>query len=654
MMTRIPIVTQNFSSPDVFSDTPLMLLPQASSIPPVPDRDNEGFSQLLLHDLHRHRQSYVRSFTAFETLKKRQDFVLRQENLRSLQTFEQRVTVKQDQYLDQSFHSYEQCFVKVINGNSNTNGHHHDQPKSLKVVAPSFDRYHVHQLSHTPATPLDPPAIIPFHRYQKSHRPPVPSKYRSHPTIQRSAQCFHDAFQSSSFLHQSQPFLSFTEGYLQKYGDRPSSRFPMATGNDALDGISEKKEEEDQTGHEEDQKRIKSAGANHSVTHSRSQEPRVKSSDIQRIRATLSSRNTNTPSSTPQITYNDAVRDGLTIGRGKIPVQASSVDLLCFFSLDDEDYRQKMSSAGGARRLSQQSADQSSNGHARTGAKRPKSGKKKQQIVVDLNTDKRPEVTTALSTENDLWKKAITVQNYGNNFTGDQPASSIFDRLPASTTTRTLPVKKTSSPIRRSSIRSNDGNSGMKQLLDNVNTQMTATITTTTTPLTHTDPTKAPVAHDTSTVPVLAPVANNNGITGDKLAKSETSTSLQTAAEALDPRKRLRAGPFNSNGSMKDTITFELDFSGRKRDAMKRTRFQLAGKINGKTFNEDGTEQVKENQATLDLLEKIRLSATGTTLGQLAVSQHVRLPFTSFSLNLSCFALLRRTVVLSCRSIWNY
>ena len=222
----------------------------------------------------------------------------------------------------------------------------------------------------------------------------------------------------------------------------------------------------------------------------------------------------------------------------------------------------------------------------------------------------------------------MIVQNYGNN-AGDQPISSLTDRLPASTATRTLPVKKPPSPLRRSSIRSNDGNSGMKSFLDNVNTQMTATITTTT-PLDQNGLTKAHSDHDTSTVPVLAPVANNNNnnstIPGDKLAKNGSATSLQTAAEALDPRKRLRTGPFDPNGSMKDMLAFELDFTGRKRGAMKKTRFQLGGKVNGKILNEDGTEQENENQATLDLLEKIRLSATGTTIGQLAISQQVRLP----------------------------
>jgi hypothetical protein len=298
-MTRVSIITQNFSSPDVFSDTPLMLLPQAP-LPPLPDRDQEGFSQLLLHDLHRHRQTYVRSFTAFETLKKRQDFVLRQENLRSLQNFEQKVTTKQDQYIDQSFHSYEQCFVKVINGNFP------EQPKRPKTAAPSFDKYHIHQLSHIYPSPLDASPIIPFNRYQKSHRPPLPSKYRSKTSIHRSAQSLHDAFQSSSYTNQSQPFLSFTESYLQKYGERSSSRFPLGTNMDEIK--------------EEEQIRSSSTEPPYSTNQNKQQEQKAKTPDLQHIRATASSRNTNTPSSTPQFSYNDALRDGVTIVKGKTKV----------------------------------------------------------------------------------------------------------------------------------------------------------------------------------------------------------------------------------------------------------------------------------------------------------------------------------------------
>ncbi len=314
-MTRIPIITQNFSSPDVFSDTPLMLLPQAP-LPPLPDKDQEGFSQLILHDLHRHRQSYVRSYTAFETLKKRQDFVLRQENLRALQQVEQRLAAKQEQFIDQSIHSYEQCFVKVINGNSTSHGHLHEQQKRPRTAGPAFDKYHMHQLSHIPATPLDPPTLIPFHRYQKSHRPPVPPKYRSQTRAQRSAQSFHDAFQSSSVANHSQPFLSFTESYLQKYGDRSANQLPtMTTHDDEMDEIHEKQQE----GDEQHQQPIRSASTepNLMINQNKKHEYKSKTPDLQRIRVAASSRNTNTPSSTPQMGYNDAIRDGLTINKGR-------------------------------------------------------------------------------------------------------------------------------------------------------------------------------------------------------------------------------------------------------------------------------------------------------------------------------------------------
>jgi hypothetical protein len=309
-MIKIPIITQNFSSPDVFSDTPLMLLPQALS--PLPDKDQEGFSQLLLHDLYRHRQSYVRSYTAFETLKKRQDFVLRQENLRSLQSFEQRITTKQDQVIDQSIHSYEQCFVKVINGNSTTNGNIHNQQRRIKMGSPSFDKFHMHQLSHIPATPLEPPPMIPFHRYQKSHRPPLLPKYRSCTNLYRSSQSFHDAFQSSTFSHRSQPFISFTESYLQKYADRSSKKFHYIINDDEI----EEKQEED----EEQQNQFISIDSNLTINKNKKQDQKSKTSDLQHIRPTASSRNTNTPSSTPRLGYNDALRDGLTVIKGKTKI----------------------------------------------------------------------------------------------------------------------------------------------------------------------------------------------------------------------------------------------------------------------------------------------------------------------------------------------
>lgn len=334
-MTRIPIITQNFSSPNVFTDTPLMLLPQTSPAP-LPDRDQEGFNQLLLHDLHRHRQSYVRSFTAFETLRKRQDFVLRQENLRSLQNLENRVQAKQDQVIDQSVHSYEQCFVKVINGNLNTPGHPNEPGRRVRSAGPSSDKYHLHQMSH--ATPLDPPPMTPFHRYQKSHRPP---KYRSHTSLHRSAQSFHDAFQSSTFSYHSQPFLSFTESYLQKYADRSStSKYPYGLNDDDdddIDEIGEKLDEEYQENHGQKTQPVRSASAELTRIGSanRRGEKKPKISELQRVRATISSRNTNTPITSPQMGYHDAVRDGLITTKGN-PIISHLISL---HSISFREYR---------------------------------------------------------------------------------------------------------------------------------------------------------------------------------------------------------------------------------------------------------------------------------------------------------------------------
>ncbi len=324
-MMKIPIITQNFSSPDVFSDTPLMLLPQAPP-PSLPDRDQDGFSQLLLHDLHRHRQSYVRSFTAFETLKKRQDFVLRQENLRSLLTLEQRVHTKQDQLIDQSIHSYEQCFVKVINGNLTPHGSLQEQQKRAKTGPPSFEKLHLHQLSHMPTTSLDHPPVSPFQRYQKSHRP---AKYRSHMNLNRSVQSFHDEFQSSSFSHHIQPFLTFTESYLQKYGDRSLNKYHFTTDNDEMDEIREIEEDNNGADEEQNYQQIRSASVEPHLLNNQNkkQERKSKPSDAQQTRTPVSSRNTNTPSSTPRISYYDATRDGLTIVKGQKRISILSFSL---------------------------------------------------------------------------------------------------------------------------------------------------------------------------------------------------------------------------------------------------------------------------------------------------------------------------------------
>jgi hypothetical protein len=411
-MTKISIITQNFSSPDGFSDTPLMLLPQAP--PPqsltLSDRDQEGFNQLVLHDRNRQRQSYVQSYTAFETLRKRQDFVIRQESLRSLQNFVEHMATKQDQNIDQSFYSYKQCFGKFINIKSSTRRNLLEQQKRPKTAGGSFNQPHMHQLSQIPATPLDPPSMIPFHRYQKSRRPSTSTRYRSNASSFLSAKVRHDPSRTTTFISHSQPFFSFTENYFQKhndspsskssisrsnYNDRPSSKSPIARNNNNdrtsskspvsrnnnNDQPSSKSQiirtnNEDQssnkvplatnndddlpsntfeiaTNNDDDDDRLgdefqveantagdrtssKSQIDTHNDSMNRIDEQaveyiqttstvvnlpinqKVKPSRTQHTRASVSPRLTNTPSTTPQMNYNDAVRDGLLLAKGKV------------------------------------------------------------------------------------------------------------------------------------------------------------------------------------------------------------------------------------------------------------------------------------------------------------------------------------------------
>ncbi|CAF2585730.1 unnamed protein product [Rotaria sp. Silwood2] len=588
-MTKIPIITQNFSSPDGFNDTPLMLLPQTSTLP-LSDKDQEGFSQLLLHDLHRHRQSYVRSYTAFETLKKRQDFILRQENLRALQNVDQRISTKQDQYIDQSFHSYEQCFVKVINGNSITNRNIQEQQKRPHTAAPSFDKFHIHQLSHISPTTHDQSPIIPFQRYQKTHRPQITSKYRNNTSIHHVAQSFHDAFQSSTFTNQSQPFLSFTESYLQKYGDRSSNKLQIKTYNDGMEEIQERK-------HEDEDEQIQSilAESNPKINRNKKQTTKSKTPDLQHVRPNVSSRNTNTPSSTPQIGFNDALRDGLTLAK------------------DDNDLSSKLSIINEKRRSSQQSTSQISNSDNRINIKRPKTAKKK-QVTTDLTSAKKTELVTTKTTDNDLLKTAMIVQNYGSN-TIDLNHSSDIERLQLPTNTNNLPIKGISSAIHRSSINSNEGSSETKQYLNDIDTQMAAK----TPPPPPTPKTPPPTIERTEPLKEQTIINNNKDKIIDPLTTIENKqpiTEKKPELEVVDNRKRIKKGAFDTE-SMSDMIAFELGVMGNSRSAMKKSKSRL-GKENQ---HDDETKTIPENQETLDLLEKFRQSATGLSIGQLPISQ---------------------------------
>ncbi|CAF3411317.1 unnamed protein product [Rotaria sp. Silwood1] len=601
-MTKIPIITQNFSSPDGFNDTPLMLLPQTSTLP-LSDKDHEGFSQLLLHDLHRHRQSYVRSYTAFETLKKRQDFILRQENLRALQNVEQRMSTKQEQYIDQSFHSYEQCFVKVINGNSITNRNIQEQQKRPHTAAPSFDKFHTHQLSHISGTIHDQSPIIPFQRYQKTHRPPVTSKYRSHTSSHHSAQSFHDAFQSSNFTNQSQPFLSFTESYLQKYGDRSANKSQIKTYNDGMEEIKEKQDEED-----DEHLHSILIESNPKMNRNKKKIPKSKTPDLQHVRPNVSSRNTNTPSSTPQIGFNDALRDGLTIAK------------------DDNDINSKMSIINEKRRSSQQSTSQISNNNSRINIKRPKTAKKK-QVTTDSTSAKKTEPLTTKTTDNDLLNKAMIVQNYGNNNIDLSNLSNI-ERLQLPTNINNLSTNR-----HRSSINSNGGSPEIRKYLDDIDTQMAVktpppppTPTTAKTPppptIEQTEPLKEQVIIDQKKDQIIDPLTTieNKQPTKDQL------TQQKPELEVVDNRKRIKKGAFDPVESMNDMIAFELGIMGNSRSAMKKSKLR-SGKENQ---HDDETKTIPENQETLDLLEKLRQGATGLSIGQMPISQQgcrFELPF---------------------------
>ncbi|CAF2062958.1 unnamed protein product [Rotaria magnacalcarata] len=582
-MTRIPIITQNFSSPDGFNDTPLMLLPQASTLP-VSDKDQEGFSQLLLHDLHRHRQTYVRNFTAFETLKKRQDFILRQENLRSLLNFEQRMTVKQDQYIDQTFHSYEQCFVKVINANStNTTRTNQEQPKRPQTAGPSFGKFHTHQLSHQSNTTQESTVIKPFQRYQKTHRPSLTSKYRCQSSVQHSAQSYHDAFQSPSFSTQTQPFLSFTENYLQKYGDRSTNRLQTKTNTNGIQEIKERNDDDD------DDEHIHSTliELNPKLNPNKRQNQKSRTPDLQHGRASALSRNTNTPSSTPQTGYHDALRDGLTIVK------------------DDDDHNHKMSVNNEKRRSSQQSTSQTSNGDNRTSIKRPKTAKKK-HVTVDLTSEKRKDSLTNKNIDDDLFQKVMIVQNYGSNNNSDLNPMDRF-QIQAS-----IPMKRISSDVRRSSTKSNESNQDTQKSLDNIDTQITSKIVSAPTP----EPVQTTI--DNHTDQTVEHITDNIAIIDNMQPVQDQSIEQKPVLEFAANRKRVKKSAFDPGETMSDMMAFELGIMGSSRSAIRKSRTS-SGKENHQNGDEPGV--VPENQETLDLLEKIRQSSNSVSVGQMIASQ---------------------------------
>ncbi len=200
----------------------------------------------------------------------------------------------------------------------------------------------------------------------------------------------------------------------------------------------------------------------------------------------------------------------------------------------------------------------------------------------------------------------MTVQNYESN-TPAQILLSKIERPPLPTTT----LRKTSFALRRSSVKSTEESSGIKAPLDQVGPQITTTIPAID---------EQPVVDNTKEQ-VLAPITNK--ITETKQDFNDQLIAQQSRLELADNRKRVKKGAFDASESMTDLVAFELGMmGGGSRGAMKRNQFRL-GKENHKTLNEDGTEAIPENQLTLDLLEKIRQSSSGLSVGQPPVSQQV-------------------------------
>jgi hypothetical protein len=281
-MAKLSVVTQNFTSPNGFHDTPLMLLPRASCS--HTERDHEGFSQLFVQDRQRHRRTYIQSYTALETSRKRQDFVLRQEGLRLLQNVEPRRTTRQEP----SVHPYEQCFVTAMSANSTANRHAHVSP-----------------------TPVDSILIKPYEQHWKSCRSLVSLKHQQGFGSRHSAKVRPAATSPTRFTSESEPFRSFTESYLERFTD---SRLTQSQHTMGYRGLNETHATEKE---KEEQKRSSSTEPERIIHRSRTHEIRLPTPALPPLQSTLSSRNTNTPSATPEIAYNDARRDGLILVKGR-------------------------------------------------------------------------------------------------------------------------------------------------------------------------------------------------------------------------------------------------------------------------------------------------------------------------------------------------
>ncbi|UJR33207.1 hypothetical protein I4U23_020662 [Adineta vaga] len=665
-----------------------MLLPQAPpSSTAVSDKDQDGFNQLIIQDRHRQRQSYVQSYTAFETLRKRQDFVLRQENLRSLQKFIERMATKQDQFTDQSFYSYKQCFGKFINVRPSTHRNLVEQSQRPKTAGPTYHRNSTRQVLHIPATPFEPPPLAPFHRYQKSHRPSSSTRYRSNASSLRTPKSRQDPFRTTSFISHSQPFISFSESYLQRningsttksqvlrYNsglDRSTNKFempsnyksdssknrstitrnqngtrspikfqttididedddniPMINDNndqlvnqypqetDQVDDFLQRDspvtrfldddDEDDDDKNKEDKVTIEAPIVTQTTDRRPSTTPTtlktdhvtkynrpvtteskyptnpninlvddLKTSMSPNNRSAVASRLTNTPASTPEMTYKAALQDGLVKDKISEPNM----------TIQKPEVREE-------RRLSQQSNTLTNDSRNKTTTqKRSKPVKKKHTIVVAVPVANTELITTPTGNdEPDSIENAMTVQNYASNNTTEENVQPKLKRRRVPTTPNTQ-AKKPSSAGRSSSANSKTENVKKK---DEISTQMKTIVANEQVP--------SIVSNKVETiVPIVEIIPKENQQT-------------QPVEETV---KRTKKDAFETPGTVVTMTNAELKALGSHRSVTKKTRFNL-GKEETRRKSEKLTTYEPE---TLELIEKIRHSEVGNEIGRISISK---------------------------------
>ena len=279
--------------------------------------------------------------------------------------------------------------------------------------------------------------------------------------------------------------------------------------------------------------------------------------------------------------------------------------------------------------------------------RRPKTAKKKSTGRAEPLTPTRNDVVTGVSQENDILRQSMFVQNYGNTVP-DSLISTKTERSSVTSTVRTTPLKKTNGTVSHTPSPLNDLNTDVKSPVNMSESKIPSPLEKLTEP-SRSSPLPDIKATETPT--------SQPEVIVDKLNPTEPSITapVESKPELIDPRKRIRNNLFDHNESIKDLMSFELDIVTRSRGTMKKTRFDLNGKGSSKLDADDGTLTVKDNQGTLDLLEKIRSGVVPVSIGQHPLSQRVCHRISSLTYRLKSFSLISfRIVDLNYHSILKY